>query len=381
MLTLQDIQMLRDFSGRGLPVLSVYLSVDPGPTAARSLPARLKDLVAPIKEQAARLPREAARSLTDDIETVLGMDHVIAGNGSGFGVFACSGRGLLETVAFPMRVRSRAVVDETPYLRPIDAMLAEIQRYCAVVLDRRRADIFRFEMNELSSWEQLAPEEIRKDNYGGFAGYAERRVRSHAEEVAQRHYRDVAARLHQLVGEREGFDKLIVGGHRDSVDGLVTELPPHIAGLLAGTFNIDVHTMTPAIVRAHCVDVAAASDREDEAQIVDEIIETTFAGGAAVLGIPRTVHAANLHAVDLLAVDTEFSEPGEVCRACGWLVADHADVCPACGGEVAVVPDIIDALAAAVRAAGGRVRHVQAKTPLAEHRVGARLRFVPGDGV
>ena len=64
-------------------------------------------------------------------------------------------------------------------------------------------------------------------------------MRSHADEVAARHYREIAARLSELERAEPGFDLLIVGGPDEHVAGLVDTIHPDLAKRLAGTFTID----------------------------------------------------------------------------------------------------------------------------------------------
>ncbi len=377
MVTQQMVDELRTFDGRDYPVLSLYLGLPPGADARRSLAARLKDLLQPVRQLGETLPREQAKSLRGDVTSVLGMESRLAAElGHGLAVFSSSGNGFLEYTTLPLRVRDRAVVDDSPYVRPLDAVLEESARYCAVVLDKRRAEIFHFYMGELELWEQRNEEELRKSNFGGFAGYDERRVRTHAAEVASRHYRDAAGRLLELHRD-PGFDLLLIGGQHENVDGLVGVLHPQVAATLAGTFTIDTHTSTPALVLEHCRALAARHDAAAKSELVDQIIDTAKGGGLAILGLEDAVAAANQRAVETLAVDTRFSVPGERCSSCGWLALDGEGSCPACGNATRRIPDLIDAVAIAVRSAGGTVKHVLHESPLAGYQVGAKVRFAP----
>lgn len=375
MVTQQMVDQLRGFEGRDFPVLSLYLGLQPGVRELRSVSARIKDLVQIARKEGESLPRPQAMSLREDVKSVLGMaSRVSAELGHGVAIFASHGNDFLQYTSLPLRVRDRAVVDEMPYIRPLDAVLEESKRYCAVVLDRRRAEIFRFYMGELKAWEQRKDEEVRKSNFGGFSGYDERRVRTHATEVASRHFRDTATRLFEL--EKAGaFDLLLVGGQHENVDGLLAALHPDVSALVAGTFAVDTHTSTPPLVLEHCRTVAAAHDLTVKQEFVDGVIDTAKGSGMAVIGVDETVHAANMNAVDHLAIEALFSSPGFRCVACGWISGQESEGCPACGQPQRMVPDLADAVAIAVRAAGGEVQHVIGETALAPYQMGALTRF------
>ena len=376
MLDRSTVERLRGTDTAGHPVVSVYLSVGPDLDQLRTIPTRLKSVTQPLREEAGEWG-EAARGLRQDLDKVVAMaDRVGADLGRGTALFVCSAAGLEEHLGLPAPVRDRAVVDTTPYLGPLEAMLAHFRRYCAVVADRRLASIYRFYMGGLESWEQMAEEEVRKRNFAGFAGLAEHRSRGRAGEVARRHYRAVGARLAELSRSGE-FDLLALGGNQASVDGLAAELPADLAALLAGTFVVDPRTATPAEIRERCEAVAQEYEgRADEKAVVD-LMEAAGSRARGVLGLDRVLDAANQHAIELLLLDAGDTVPGVVCPACGWL-ARTAAACPACGAATRRVADLFDAAAEATRAGGGAVRYVLAPTPLAHFEAGAQVRFPVG---
>jgi peptide chain release factor subunit 1 len=375
------VDRLRQLDGQGYPILSVYIGLEPGPETLRAIPTRIKDVLSPIKDAAAALPRDQRMSVREDIESLsTAKSSFIAELGRGIGIFKAAGAGIDEHVVLPGPVRDRAVLDTVPYLRPLEAMLDHYRRFCVAVVDGRFASIFRFRMDELETWEEMASgaigeEDFRKPNYGGFSGYDERRVRAHADELLARHYRAIAARLDALLAEPPGYDLLIVGGPEVHAAGVVDALGPELARRLAGTFVIDPHTKTPATVLEHTKRVAAAFEAEEQERLVDRLMEAAASSRDAVLGVDETAEAANRRAVDTLVIQAERTAPGWVCRSCGWLALQPRSQCVACGGPVERVPDIVDALGDSVRSSGGRVQHVVVDTRLADAEVGAFLRY------
>jgi peptide chain release factor subunit 1 len=366
------VERLRGADTSGHPVVSVYLSLGPDLDQLRSIPTRLKALTQPLREEAGDWGEEAVRGIRQDLDRVVAMaDRVTADLGRGTALFVCSAAGLEEHIGLPAPVRDRAVVDAAPYLGPLEAMLAHFRRYCAVVLDRRLASIYRFYMGGLESWEQMAEEEVRKYNVGGFAGSAEHRGR--AREVARRHFRSVAARLAELFRGGE-FDLLALGGNQSNVGGLAAELPPDLAAVLAGTFMVDPGSATPAEVRERCEAVSQEHEGRADERLVAELMDAAGGRGRGVLGLDRVLDAANQHAIDLLLLDAGATVPGVCCPECGWL-ARAAASCPACGAATRRAADLFDAAAEATRAEGGGVRYVLAATPLAHFEAGALVRF------
>jgi peptide chain release factor subunit 1 len=375
-LTVGSVEHLEQFRADGHPVLSVFLGVGPSITELRAVSARLKDLLRPIAEGAGALDRASEKSLRGDIDRIIeGGERLVGDPGHGIAVFSSNNLGLFEIITLPASVRDRAVVDDTPYVRPLRAMLEEMHRFAAVVLDHRRAEIFEFYLGRLERWEQLNEEELRKSNYGGFAGYSEHRTRAHADEVAHRHYRDVAARLNDLRKEVRPYDLLLVGGQRKVVNGLVAALDPDTSKLLAGTFSIDLRTMTPALVAEHCRSIAEAHDAAEQQTLVADLVDVAKSGGPAVFGLEWVIDAVNQKAVQTLVVDTSDAVPGGACSSCGWLSVDRNDLCPACKAAMKPVSDIVDASAQAVLQSGGSVRHIVVDTRLSDSHLGALVRF------
>ncbi len=381
MLEQATVDRLRGLDGQGLPVLSVYLGLEPGPGTLRSIPTRLKDMLSDIKDGVDQLPRDQRMSLRSDIEALSKASTSFASDlGRGVAIFKSSGAGIDEHIGLPGPVRDRAVVDGYPYLRPLEAMLDHYRRFCVAIVDARFASIFRFRMDRLETWEEMrssamGEEDFRKANYGGFSGYDERRVRAHADELLVKHYREIATRLDDLFDEEPGYDLLIIGGPEVHSAGVVDVLPPPLTKCLAGTFVIDPHTMTAATVLEHSKRVAQTYEADEQRRLVGRLMDAAAANGAAVIGIGRSTEAANQRAVETLVVQADRTSPGTVCGNCGWIAGPTESVCKACGHEPAWVPDIIDALGDSVRTNGGRIQHVIVETKLADEEVGAFLRY------
>lgn len=371
MISDRTVDELRSYAGDH-PVISLYVGMRPG--EVRGLGTRIKDLLDPLREQASEWPRAEAMALRDAIDDLAqNAEGLVGRSGGGVAVFRSAPAGLNESVTLPSRVRDRAIIDRTPYLRPLDTIAEYYRPYCAVVIGRRDASIFRFRMGELEAWEVLRDESVRKSNFGGFGGYEEQRVRAHAEELATRHYRTVAERIRTLKAEN-GFDLLLIGGPQPHIEGLRDQLAPDVLASIAGTFTVDPNTMTPAIVRDACAEVAGAYEVEREAADVADLFEAHASGQPASIGLPRTLDAVNQRAVQTLLVQAQATIPGARCLACGWL-DQITGVCPACGEAMARVPDLLDAMSDAVRNSGGTVRNVLTDTPLSRDQVGARQRF------
>jgi peptide subunit release factor 1 (eRF1) len=374
------VDRLRRFDTSGVPVLSVYLDVGTDLTSVRSLPIRLKAALDPIRDQVAAgwFGADAASVDADLDEAARLLEDAPEARGGSLALFLCSSAGLSEAVALPGPVRDRAIADRSPYLGPMEAMLAHYRRYCAVVADRRNASIYRFWQGQMEAWEMLGEEEVRKDNFGGFEGREEQAVRARAEAVARRLFKATAERIAELLRAGE-FDLLMIGGNPVNVRGIEAELSAESRAVLAGTFTLDPGTASPADVVNRCTEVAAAYEREAAAAEVQDLLDAVGAGDRAILGLDAVLEAVNQRAVARLVVAATGIESGVGCPECGWL-ARRGALCGYCGEAVVMVPDLVDSVAERTRADGGEVLYPIGHTGLGDAQVGARLRFEVATG-
>jgi peptide chain release factor subunit 1 len=372
----KTLKRLLRFRSLDAPVVSLYVAVPVDPGEVRGAPAALHTLVKPLRELAEsdELSHAARESLRADAAKILELvPRALQQQGKAMGVFACSRENFYEEVALPRQVRDRVVVDATPYVRPLLAVLDESHRYCVVVVDRERAWVHAFDGGQLEDVTKEAGRVLRKPDYGGWHGLDEYRVRNKAEEWARRHFRETAEAVERQV-QRTGAEFLIVGGHEETIPNFLPFLPHDLQGRVAGTFVIDPHTLTPARVGEQAQRVVDEYERREEQELVARALERVAMGGLGAAGLEWCLAAADAKAIQLLLIHDEQEVPGRVCDNCGWLGLEGED-CPVCGAPTRKTPDVIDEMAAAVVDASGSVEHVYADTPLAQHVVAALLRF------
>lgn len=373
MLTKATVDRIRRMRGNSFPVLSVYLNLGPDGRESASVGARLRDMLKPIRAACASLDHRASMSLRRDIHEVMDLEKRIASEiGHGVAVFSCARAGFFEYLSLPRKIWDVAVADAKPYTRPLDALLDEFHRCCAVVVDRRRSRIYEFYMGELEEWHEIVEEGRLLSNFGGWYGLAEYGARNHYEEVAHRHYRETAGLIEELFDQR-GFDILLLGGHKGSVGEFRPFLPRWLGDRVAGSFVVDPHAATPAIIKERCTRLEEAYERSLEGRVVDALFGRMHTGLTSV-GLGHTLDAANARAIDVLLVDDGGVAEGVACSSCGWLGLCEP-VCPLCGAHTRVVSDIIDHIARRAVDDGATVEHVFGDTPLRGHGLGALLRF------
>ncbi|WP_460359281.1 baeRF10 domain-containing protein [Mycobacterium sp. ZZG] len=366
MITAETVNRIVGFRGNGMPVISLYAAVPYEPedrvTVVRSKLDSLLHEIQPMAQDH-QLGHDAMLSVRADMErfTEAVEKHDRWSPGS-VAMFSCSGRDFFEEVQLPRSVHDRIVVDETPWVRPMLAVLDEYHRCCVAVVDRKAARIWELFQDEMS--------EVGTRRVDADPG----RNQDKAEELTKRHYLEVVTMLDKM--HRDGaFELLIVGGHHAELPRFLDYLTHELRPTLAGTFTVDDDARTAfGDVKRQAAAVLQRYERDEEERMVAETVEKAAAGGLAVLGLPGCLWAGTVAAVDELLVQDGTVTPGVICDHDQWM-ALSGETCPLCGRPVRRTPDIVDELAQVVMNESGSIEHVCADTVLKQHLTAASLRF------
>ena len=360
---------LARFESPDFPVLSVYVNRQ---SLHASVRAGIFDLLKPLRAYEG-LDHDAQMSLRADFEAVVGLaDRIDSDPSPAAAVFACQGEGLFEHLPLAAPVWDIASVSDRPYLRPLRSV-RQPEAVVVAVVDRKHAWLYRGDGTVLWPLEVIEESESHKGNFGGFSGYEERGARSHAEALEHRHFRLVADRLFEH-GRAPGYDRLVVGGHEETIAGFEAFLHPYLRDRLIGSFIVDPHTMSDAEIAGHVDGFLIDAQRRAERSLASKVSDTADEGGRAALGLTNVLEAVNNGAVDHLVVAGRFTRDGVVCPTCGRLER-IGDRCPACGSDTTRVHDIVDAAIEQVLRTGGRAEQISVASPLDPHGIGALLRF------
>jgi peptide chain release factor subunit 1 len=292
----------------------------------------------------------------------------------GVAFFSCSAADFFEEVTLPRAVHDRVMVDETPWVRPLFAVLDEYRRAGVVIVDRATAQLWNLYGDELEEDARIRDPKLRTRNAaGGWQGWREQAVQNQAADLAKKHYRHVADVL-RAHGGGHRYDVLIVGGHAEEIPSFLDHLPRDLRRIVIGTFEVDPGTVDRGVVKEQAGRILEQYERQQERQWVDEVLERVAEGRPAAIGLRQTLWAASMAAIQDLLVQEDVLQPGVACDNCGWLGLS-GEGCPVCGSTLRHTPDVIDELVEAVIDEGGSVRHVGVDTELRRHVAGAILRF------
>jgi hypothetical protein len=336
MISHADVEKLRGMRAPGRSVLSLYLPVPLDPAGLRGLAARAGDLIAGVS--AVRLDDRSTAGLSyADRDAVL--DAVAAHGREWLGhtvaFFACQQLGLFEALPLPCAVPERAVLATRPHVRLLLAAVQRCPDYRVAIADRRHAWVLSVSGNRVDTVARQSGEGPRSPGFGGWYGLEAHRIQQRIIGLARHHYREVAAILQRSAGPA-GNAPLVIGGHHDSIAGLLQALPPAARESFAGSFTADPHTLTPARIRELASPVIAGWVARRERELAEQIL-----GGLAAVGLRASLAAVNEGAIAHLLVAREDMIPGYVCGRCGAL-STGIDECPDWGTAARPVPDLLE---------------------------------------
>jgi peptide chain release factor subunit 1 len=377
-LTAKRLQRLAALRPEGARVLSVYLNLDPGEFA--TAPARASLIGSLIDEAGRRVKGEEGlahaerRGLEEDVKRVrdyLRGPTFSADGAHGLAVFSATPAGLFETVKLPRPVESRVVIDDSPWIEPLAAMLPTA-RWAVLLCNRRSGRLFVGDRDTLTEVESFQ-EDVRGQADAG--GWSEaRHERSQAEEHEDVLRRAVLETFKEF--RRAPFDHLLVGVPAELRGTVEHNLHASLAERLGGFIELDVeHSSAEDVISVAAPEIEAA-ERAHEREQLDRLLGGMGAGGRGTAGLDDTLGALNERRVAVLLIQEGFTASGAVCGSCGYVTARVGDPCPADGGELVPRDDIVESAIEFALAQAAEVLVVRHHEDLREHgSIGAVLRF------
>jgi hypothetical protein len=259
-------------------------------------------------------------------------------------VFACGAQDYWREFDLPPQLPgSQLFVNRRFHLKPLAVLLGAQRRICVALVNRQRARLFDFRLDELKEREGIyhaVPRRSRSDGFSGYdAGHAERRVT----DEARHHFKDVAARLKDEA-EKGAWEKLIVGCQDNIWPEFEPQLHPYVMQRLLGRFSTDVTTATSDQVREQASRILAESRDNRRKSLVREALNQAKSNSRGVTGLRRVLRSIELGEVQTLLLGENYSAHAVECGNCGHLDAHMVRHCPVCGHATRELEDVCDAI-------------------------------------
>ena len=356
----ETVRSLAGFLADRSPVTTLYLDVD-----GRRHP-RHQDVVehlgAVVRNGGA--PGDDVRAIEDWVGA--GFDR---SRTRGLAFFSCSTHGLFEVVELPMAVRDRLVVNHSPAVGQLEALLRDHEPIGVLLADKQRAQVLVFELGELRDRSELVDAIAHGD-----PGHMDRGDLAHALEAAThthlRHAADVAWRVYQ----DRPYSHLVLGGPEPIVRELEPLLHPYLQERLGPRIAV-APGASVGDIRDAAITVEHEIDRRREASMVERLRAAVASGRRGVAGLADTLTALNEKRVELLLVSDGYAEEGWRCPTSGALAA-VGPTSPATGERMDRVDDVVEDAVESALVQDARVEHCLDNADLdVLGRIGAILRY------
>lgn len=350
-------------------LVSVYVNRRPQATRAA-----LVDLLKPLRNS--HHDHDVAKSIKVDADRLIDLaGRVEVETAPAVAIFASHIDGIFEYQPLTSPVDDVAAVGPRPFTRPLRALPRPL-RIGVVVADSTRAHTYLMSGSNLHEIGDELTVDRGKDNYGGFAGYEEQRIRARADEVSAHLWRDAGRRLLELHTEHP-FDLVVIGGRETGFDSIAEQLHPYLQQLPQGRVVVDLHTLSlPALTEMIRGEEQRERSRRTEA-LLERLLDEAGRNGNAVVGLSDVLVACNAHAVEHLVVAGPFAKAGVLCDGCGFLGRIETE-CPVCEANTFPVDDVVAYAMDSVVSSGGKADIVDIAGPLDASGAGALLRFSLG---
>jgi len=299
---------LKDFEPTTLPVLSVYLNMQPDqhgrtPDLQPYLQREFKSLAhtwpagAPERES---FDRDAERILA----FVAGpLDHSM----NGLAIFACSAKEFFETIQLTAAIgENRIYVYNQPHLYHLALIDDENPRYAAVLTDANRARIFVFGLGGKLDDEKVEGKKMHRVKVGG---WSQARYQRRVENAQQQHAKEVAEHLARIVRE-DRIAHIVVAGDSETVPLLMEQLPQEIRGMVVEGPKIASKASEQEIFSA-TIETIKEESAKTEAEIVDRLVQAYRGRGLAVVGPEAALEALTNGQVDELLLSNLLEQTNE----------------------------------------------------------------------
>lgn len=370
-----DQHLIRELAGwrtGALPVSSVYVNVDGRLRPRRQDVQQQADILCRrLTEGASAGSRAAERSLEADAARIRSFveREFERGPTRGLALFSCHGAGLFQDVRMARPVRDRALVGESPYVLPLEAVLEVSRRICVALVDRGRARLIVVSKGRVESEETIA-DDVPGRHKGG--EWAEARLQRHADDRAAKHMKRVADALLEL-RRNPGIDQLVVAGPGEAPAGLEAVLHDYLRQRVAARWALDMNVATQEVLdRALALEEELETERERLA--LERVRAAAAAGRGGVLGLDPVLDALNEGRVEMLVAPLDLRRPGFRCTACARLATANGR-CRSCGAATEELADVVEAAVAVAYRQRSAIDAISYSRVDAGHEVGALLRY------
>jgi peptide subunit release factor 1 (eRF1) len=359
----QDLQELAELVTDDAPVLSLYLHLDRHSRSNDEHKLALRQLLA----QAAGQGAAAA-----DIERVERFfETEFDRQGRSLACFSCQAQKFWRAIPLLVPVENAIYVGRRPYVKPLSDLLDNYEDFAIIMVDREGARVLTYRLGALADTAGTLGAEVKRHKQGGLAA---QKLQRYEDQEARHNLRDAAEWAMDYLAQH-GVTRAVISGTEANLAAFKTLMPRALADKVVGTVNLDVNA-SPAEAWERAFEVAQASQKQAEAELLEQVITLARKGGAGALGLADTLAALQQGRVHQLLIDSGLRKAGAQCANCRAVVVEVAEACPYCGGNLLPSDDVVNLAVHAAMDAGVKVSALEPSSRFAEvGQIAAVLRY------
>jgi hypothetical protein len=307
------LQRLLEIEAGEPPIVSVYLDMRPHATGEN--PALRADLVT-LKDRLREIektfwPRGPAfDSFQADAARI---EQFIVGEFStethGLAIFACSGRGMFETLETGTPFETQVTVAPAPNLFQLARLLDDQETSLVALVDTNTTRLFVTRWGHLEEVDGPNDKNTKFYRKRAMGGWSQARYQRRIDNFRADFAKEAAAAIEQLVTE-EGVVRVLLAGDEVAIPLLRAALSPQVSALLHDeVLRLDMRT-PPDDIKRQIAPLLAQAEQEADHALADQLLAAVRSSGLGVAGLEATHQALEFGQVDtlLLAQEAELDE-------------------------------------------------------------------------
>ena len=371
----KEIKKLAKIPETDYPFISLYLNTKWEDEKQRE---RVRLFVKNELKEAQKLVKEEEKirkSLQRDSEEIQryidGVIHRTYDEGvNGIAILACSGIDAFIIYRSSIPFDNQFTISSKPSLRQLVQISDEYRGAIAVMVDTDRAKIFEMSLGEIHLESQIESYVPGRHEQGG---WSQMRFQRHIREHMHQHHKGVAEQLVKLFDD-ERYENIVLIGQEHILATFRALLPERVKEKIKGELSAEFEEESSTLAQK-VIEYLHGEYLKEEDTIIEELIETALARGAATVGLSDTIEAINRGQVHRLLLDRDLKSQGWQCTKCLALGEITTLSCPFCNSAIETI-DLAEEMIRSVINRDGEVDMVKDHPKLSKYGgVGAMLRF------
>lgn len=252
-------------------------------------------------------------------------------------VFCCWLNDYLEVFELDISLGEMAVLDSSPYLKPLAEFQDEYENFAVAIVDNQTAKIFL-----VTSGSSESPEIIRGNikNHVKVGGWSQQRYQRKRSHKLSEYAKQIVEMLSVLDSEHV-FRRIILAGSGETIREIKKSMPSQLLNQVVGVKEMDLRR-NEAIIEKEIFDLFVQSERKSEENLWETIKNSLLSGVLGVVGIEDVLDAAIQGRVHTALVNRNYHSEGIKCRTCEKLSIGQLEICTACNSKSVFAVDLVN---------------------------------------